>query len=199
MQGRSGARQAAVLSATPPPAEEPPRAGLPPVSEPPADQRGDEFLEGLYRAHALALIRTAKLLLRDQPSAEDVVQDAFLNLYRALPRIGESDQILPYLRAAVINGSRSLLRKRRRAAPKPSPPRFRNGSSSGTTPPSPSNGPRPPTRSSTRSAATATESHDSLAQGDSLPAGREQPIRHPAARQRGRGPRGPRVTGRRAG
>ena len=48
------------------------------------------------------------------------------------------------------------------APSKTSPPRCRNGSSSGTTPPSPSNGPRPPTRSSTRYAATATESHDQL-------------------------------------
>jgi RNA polymerase sigma-70 factor (sigma-E family) len=114
MQSRPGARQAAVLTAAPPPAESP-RLGLPPVAEQPAGQRDREFLEDLYRAHALALVRTAKLLLRDQPSAEDVVQDAFLNLYRALPRITERDQVVPYLRTAVINGSRSLLRKRRRA------------------------------------------------------------------------------------
>jgi RNA polymerase sigma-70 factor (sigma-E family) len=61
------------------------------------------------------LVRVAKLLLRDQPSAEDVVQDAFLGLYRALPRLSAHDQLLPYLRAAVINGSRSVLRSRRRA------------------------------------------------------------------------------------
>ena len=44
------------------------------------------------------------------------MQDAFLGLYRALPRLVDHDQILPYLRAAVINGSRSVLRARRRAA-----------------------------------------------------------------------------------
>jgi RNA polymerase sigma-70 factor (sigma-E family) len=69
----------------------------------------------LYQAHAVALVRTAKLLVHDQPSAEDVVQDAFLGLYRALPRLKDQDQILPYLRVAVINGSRSVLRARRRA------------------------------------------------------------------------------------
>jgi RNA polymerase sigma-70 factor (sigma-E family) len=69
----------------------------------------------LYQAHAVALVRTAKLLVRDQPSAEDVVQDAFLGLYRALPRLKDQDQILPYLRASVINRSRSVLRARRRA------------------------------------------------------------------------------------
>lgn len=79
---------------------------------PPAD--ADELVRDLYQAHGLALIRAAKLPLRDQPSAEDVVQDAFLNLYRALPRLSDHDQMLPYLRVAVINGSRSVLRARRR-------------------------------------------------------------------------------------
>jgi RNA polymerase sigma-70 factor (sigma-E family) len=74
-----------------------------------------DLVSALYQAHALALVRTAKLLVRDQPSAEDVVQDAFLGLYQALPRLKDQDQILPYLRAAVINRSRSVLRARRRA------------------------------------------------------------------------------------
>jgi RNA polymerase sigma-70 factor (sigma-E family) len=77
-------------------------------------QRGDLVTE-LYQAHAVTLVRTANLLLRDQATAEDVVQDAFLGLYRALPRLVDHDQILPYLRTAVINGSRSVLRARRRA------------------------------------------------------------------------------------
>ena len=85
----------------------------PSMSAPSAD--ADELVRDLYQAHALALIRAAKLLLRDQPSAEDVVQDAFLNLYRALSRLSDHDQMLPYLRVAVINGSRSVLRARQRA------------------------------------------------------------------------------------
>jgi RNA polymerase sigma-70 factor (sigma-E family) len=80
-----------------------------------ADHRADDLVSGLYQAHGLALIRAAKLLLRDQASAEDVVQDAFLSLYKALPRLTDHDQILPYLRAAVINRSRSVLRAERRA------------------------------------------------------------------------------------
>jgi RNA polymerase sigma factor (sigma-70 family) len=80
-----------------------------------AEVQADDFVSDLYQAHALALVQVAKLLLRDQPSAEDVVQDAFLSLYQALPRLKDHDQILPYLRAAVINRSRSVLRARRRA------------------------------------------------------------------------------------
>jgi RNA polymerase sigma-70 factor (sigma-E family) len=81
-----------------------------------ADYQADDLISGLYQAQALALVRVAKLLLRDQASAEDVVQDAFLGLYKALPRLRDHDQVLPYLRAAVINGSRSVLRARRRAS-----------------------------------------------------------------------------------
>lgn len=80
-----------------------------------AEVQADAFVSDLYQAHALALTRVAKLLLGDQPSAEDVVQDAFLSLYQALPRLKDHDRILPYLRAAVINRSRSVLRARRRA------------------------------------------------------------------------------------
>lgn len=79
----------------------------------------DELVVGLHREHAVTLVRAAKLLLRDQQSAEDVVQDAFLSLYRALPRLTDHDLILPYLRTAVINRARSVLRSRRRAFGRP--------------------------------------------------------------------------------
>jgi RNA polymerase sigma-70 factor (sigma-E family) len=91
----------------------------PMISAEPVDEaaghHADDLISGLYREQALALVRVAKLLLRDQASAEDVVQDAFLGLYKALPRLTDHDQILPYLRAAVVNRSRSVLRSQRRA------------------------------------------------------------------------------------
>ena len=84
-----------------------------------ADQRDaadlDVLVADLHRAHALTLVRMANLLLRDRQCAEDVVQDAFLALYRALPRLTDHDEILPYLRVAVINRARSALRFRQRA------------------------------------------------------------------------------------
>ena len=75
----------------------------------------EEFIDFLYRAHAVTLVRVALLLLGDRPSAEDVVQDAFLQLYRGLPRLRDREKALAYLRASVVNGSRSMLRARRRA------------------------------------------------------------------------------------
>jgi RNA polymerase sigma-70 factor (sigma-E family) len=75
----------------------------------------DDLVPGLYRAHAVGLARFALLLLGDRQSAEDVVQDAFMGLYQALPRLRDPDKALPYLRAAVVNGCRSVQRSRRRA------------------------------------------------------------------------------------
>jgi RNA polymerase sigma-70 factor (sigma-E family) len=82
----------------------------------PAPGGPDELVHQLYRAHALMLVRVAVLLVGDQPSAEDVVQDAFMGLYRTLSGLRDRDRALAYLRAAVVNGSRSVLRARRRTA-----------------------------------------------------------------------------------
>jgi RNA polymerase sigma factor (sigma-70 family) len=95
-----------------------PRAGGEPAGGEPADgfaSQGD-LISGLFRAHAIALVRVATLLLGDQQSAEDVVQDALFGLYRGLPGLRDRSKALPYLRASVINGSRSVLRARKRAA-----------------------------------------------------------------------------------
>lgn len=86
------------------------------TADPPGLRRStDDVVADLHREHALTLVRMANLLLRDQQAAEDVVQDAFISLYRAMPRLTDHDRILPYLRTAVINKSRSALRSRRRA------------------------------------------------------------------------------------
>jgi RNA polymerase sigma-70 factor (sigma-E family) len=87
------------------------------ANDPAADSAGQvaDQISGLFRAHAVALVRVATLLLGDQQSAEDVVQDAFFGLYRGLPGLRDRSKALPYLRASVINGSRSVLRARKRA------------------------------------------------------------------------------------
>jgi RNA polymerase sigma-70 factor (sigma-E family) len=79
----------------------------------------DDLVAELHRAHALTLVRMVNLLLRDRHLAEDVVQDTFLSLYRVLPRLTDHDEILPYLRTAVLNRARSALRARRRALAHP--------------------------------------------------------------------------------
>ncbi len=75
----------------------------------------------LFREHQLGLVRMALLIVGDRPTAEDVVQDAFTALHGR--RLSDPDNVLPYVRTAVLNGCRSVLRKRRRpfAAPAPEP------------------------------------------------------------------------------
>jgi RNA polymerase sigma-70 factor (sigma-E family) len=72
-----------------------------------------ELVAGLYRAHALALVRVALLLVGDKPTAEDVVQDSFIGLYQAAHRLTGPDKALAYLRTSVVNGCRSVHRSRR--------------------------------------------------------------------------------------
>jgi len=69
----------------------------------------------LYRSHALGLVRLALLLVGDRTTAEDVVQDAFLGLYRGWSRVRDPDKALSYLRTSVVNGCRSVRRARRTA------------------------------------------------------------------------------------
>src|SRR5260370_29742301 len=66
----------------------------------------------LYQAHALGLIRLAHIMLGDRASAEDVVQEAFCGLYRRWSALSDAATALPYVRASVLNGCRSLLRRR---------------------------------------------------------------------------------------
>jgi RNA polymerase sigma-70 factor (sigma-E family) len=74
-------------------------------------------VDELYREHALAMVRLALLLTGDQATAEDVVQDAFLGLYRGWSRLRDPDAAVGYLRRAVVNGCRSVHRSRRRLWP----------------------------------------------------------------------------------
>ena len=72
----------------------------------------DEALEQLYAAHWRQLVRLAVLLVRDTGTAEEVVQDAFVAVHGRWSRIRTPEAALPYLRQAVVNRSRSVLRHR---------------------------------------------------------------------------------------
>ena len=84
----------------------------------------DAAIIELYGAHYRPLVRLAALLLHDVATAEEVVQDSFVALHAGLHRLRDSEKAVAYLRAAVINRSRSVLRHRvvvDRNAPKPAP------------------------------------------------------------------------------
>jgi RNA polymerase sigma-70 factor (sigma-E family) len=75
-----------------------------------------EAVTALYQAHALGLIRLAVVMLGDRPAAEDVVQEAFCGLYRRWHTLSDTGRALSYVRSSVINGCRTVLRRRRRQA-----------------------------------------------------------------------------------
>jgi RNA polymerase sigma-70 factor (sigma-E family) len=66
----------------------------------------------LFREHHGELVRLAVLMVGDLPTAEDVVQDVYARLHSRWSQIAARDTVLPYVRAAVLNGCRSVLRRR---------------------------------------------------------------------------------------
>ena len=66
----------------------------------------------LYDVHWRSLVRLAVLLVDDVASAEDVVQDAFVALHRRSEGLRDPDAAAAYLRASVVNLSRSVIRRR---------------------------------------------------------------------------------------
>jgi RNA polymerase sigma-70 factor (sigma-E family) len=68
----------------------------------------------LYAEHALGLVRLAVVITGDRAAAEDIVQDAFLGLYRRWDRLSDLTAPLAYLRVSVVNGCRTALRRRAR-------------------------------------------------------------------------------------
>ncbi|HEX3789198.1 MAG TPA: SigE family RNA polymerase sigma factor [Pseudonocardiaceae bacterium] len=72
-------------------------------------------LEDLYRTHRMRLVRLALLLVDEVATAEDVVQEAFTGLHRHWHNLRDSAAAIGYLRTAVVNGSRSVLRRRKTA------------------------------------------------------------------------------------
>jgi RNA polymerase sigma factor (sigma-70 family) len=75
-----------------------------------ADSEAARNVTLLYEAHALGLVRLAVIMLGDPGAAEDVVQDAFLGLYRRWHILADP----AYLRSSVLNGCRTAARRRSR-------------------------------------------------------------------------------------
>ena len=72
------------------------------------DIGGLEFL--VYR-YQLKAVRTAYLITRDLGLAEDVVQDAFLHVYRSIRGFDAARPFEPWFLRSVINASVKLMQK----------------------------------------------------------------------------------------
>jgi RNA polymerase sigma-70 factor (sigma-E family) len=81
----------------------------------PPDADAPRTLADLYRDHRMRMVRLAVLLVDDPATGEDVVQEAFTGLHRHWSGLRDEAAAVGYLRAAVVNGSRSVLRRRRTA------------------------------------------------------------------------------------
>jgi RNA polymerase sigma-70 factor (sigma-E family) len=57
-------------------------------------------------------VRLSVLLVRDEPTAEEVVQDAFVAMHGRWSKLEDPHRAVAYLRQAVVNRSRSVLRHR---------------------------------------------------------------------------------------
>lgn len=74
----------------------------------------------LYSQHWRSMVRLAVLLVDDVQSAEDIVQEAFTALHRNAGSLRDREAALGYVRASIVNLSRSVIRRRqvaRRAHP----------------------------------------------------------------------------------
>jgi len=77
-----------------------------------AERNADEAVYALYAEHYKSLVRLAAMLVRDTPTAEEVVQEAFVAMHAGWQRLEDIEKALAYLRQAVVNKSRSVLRHR---------------------------------------------------------------------------------------
>jgi RNA polymerase sigma-70 factor (sigma-E family) len=99
-------------------------AYVPEVRPAPSVWDADRVVTEIYHGEYKSLVRLAVLLVHDVPTAEEVVQDAFEAMHTAWRRLRDSEKALSYLRQAVVNKSRSVLRHRTvvdKNAPKPAP------------------------------------------------------------------------------
>lgn len=65
----------------------------------------------LFRREGAALVRLARLFTDDRTAAEDLVQEAFIRLYRSAHRIRDRDKAASYLRSIVLNLARDHNRR----------------------------------------------------------------------------------------
>ncbi len=87
-------------------------AAMAPVHDEPPGAPVRTDLAATYQEHYRPLVRLASLLVDDVGRCEEIVQDAFVKVWRRPPTLTAGDRLPAYLRSAVLNGARSHLRHR---------------------------------------------------------------------------------------
>jgi RNA polymerase sigma-70 factor (sigma-E family) len=104
----------------------PPVNAVGPPASPGSAAAADRAITAMYDTEYRSLVRMSAVLLGDIGAAEEVVQEAFIDVHAAWRRLRDIDRAVPYLRRLVLNRSRSLLRRRimaDRPVPEPDMPR----------------------------------------------------------------------------
>jgi RNA polymerase sigma-70 factor (ECF subfamily) len=74
-------------------------------------------LESLIASYQLKAVRTAYFVVQDEQTAEDIVQDIFVQLYERICYFDETRPFGPYLMRSVVNLAINVAQKRQRFEP----------------------------------------------------------------------------------
>lgn len=75
------------------------------------DEARRQFVEAIYDAEVVSLVRLARIFTDDLAGAEDIVQEAFIRLFKAADRITDPRKSVSYLRSIVVNLARDHNRR----------------------------------------------------------------------------------------
>ena len=75
------------------------------------DESRRDLVEAIYGQEATSLLRLARLFTDDRSGAEDIVQEAFIRLFRAVHRIEDESRAVAYVRSIVLNLARDQNRR----------------------------------------------------------------------------------------
>ncbi len=82
-----------------------------------SDDGYEAFIEQLFRTHYAALCRAVYPIVRDRDTAEDMVQDVFMKIWRSKTKLDAEQSVKAYLFRAAINTALNFLEKNRRTDP----------------------------------------------------------------------------------
>ena len=82
------------------------------VMAPDAVAASELDLGALHRAHYRSLVKLASFLIDDVGTCEELVQEAFVRVAARPTMVRDHERAAAYLRSAVLNGARSVLRRR---------------------------------------------------------------------------------------
>lgn len=85
-----------------------------------------DLMASMFRQEGPSLVRLARIFTDDRNAAEDLVQEAFIRLYRSAHKVRDRERLPAYLRSIVLNlardhNRRGLLSLRHQEASKPAP------------------------------------------------------------------------------